>query len=117
MAMTTTTDPGDPTVPPGKKTPAANYKAMKGKTNPMLGAGADPTKPVSATNPLMVQKADGSVGQWGNSLTTPTAPIAPVKKQIPLSDKAKGLSSQYFTPAGRQGPPVPGQKPSANFYN
>lgn len=83
---------------------------------PMQQSANDPSKPLSPTNPLMVEKADGSVGQWGNDLKIPKTIIPAIKKTTPLSDKARGLSNTYDDPRGqRQGAEVPVQKKSANF--
>lgn len=92
---TTSTVPTDGGPPAGKKkpSPAAGYKAMVKKPSQLA---ADTTKPLSPSNPLMVQKADGSVSQWGNPLPDPknTPPTPP--KQLKMSDKANGNSSTYY---------------------
>lgn len=82
--------------PPVKKkpSPAGAYKAMVKKPQQ---AAADTTKPLSPTNPLMVEKKDGSIGQWGNPLPPDKPAVAPpAKKQLELSDKAKGYSNTYY---------------------
>lgn len=70
-----------------KATPAGKYKAMVGKASPD-----------SVQTPLMVEKADGSVGQWGNDIPPAKKPAVQTKGAPQMSDKAKGYSSNYYTP-------------------
>lgn len=68
-----------------KVTPAGKYKAMV--------APADTTQ-----QPLMVEKADGTIGQWGNDPNAPKKKVVQTKPQLNLSDKAKGYSNSYYSP-------------------
>lgn len=92
--METTTNPGGGG-PPAKKKPTAagSYKTMVKKPSQLA---ADTTKPLSPTNPLMVEKADGSIGQWGNPLPPNNPSPTPAKRQLKMSDKANGNSSTYY---------------------
>lgn len=85
---TTTTPPDGGTVTPTvkkKPTPVGKYKSM--------------VKPAAAdTSQLMVQKADGSIGPWGNDITPPKKPATQTTGAPQLSDKAKGYSNNYYTP-------------------
>lgn len=101
MAMT------DDTKTVKKKTPVANYKSMT----------RDTTQAPSPTNPIMVQKKDGSVGQWGNDLNAPQ-PATPAGAPKPgMSDKATGKSNAYYPANGQQSSPaVPAKKKSANYF-
>lgn len=67
---------------------------------------ANPNLPLSPTNPLMVEKRDGSIGQWGNPLTPDSPnPYIPIPN-MQLSDKARGFSNTYY-PAGNRTTPTP----------
>lgn len=90
-------------MPPGggdpkkkKPNPADNYKRMVAQPD---------------TAKLMVEKADGSIGEWGNDIPSPPPTLNPPKKKIPLSDKASGLSNTYYPANGQQtGPAIPTKK-------
>lgn len=93
-------------------TPAAKYKGMISKTAP----SDDGTQP-NGNGPLMVQKADGSVGEWGNPVQPPVTPAAPSKKKPLMSDKANGTSDAYYPANGQQQKPaVPTIKKSSNYF-
>lgn len=95
-SITTPSDGGG--APPKKKpNPAANYKKMVAPA-PGQAMAADTSQAPSPTNPIMVEKADGTVGQWGNDIPLPKKTPPPMKKQLPLSDKAKGTSNSYYPP-------------------
>jgi len=82
-------DGGTPTggTPAKKKaTPAGKYKAMVKK----------PAQ--DTTQMLMVEKADGSVGPWGNDIPPAKKQQPPTKPAPKLSDKALGYSSNYYPP-------------------
>jgi hypothetical protein len=88
----TTPDGGTPTggTPATKK--AAKYKAMVKKA-PVNDGDAD-NQPTS----LMVQKADGSIGPWGNDTVPAKKPVPQTKSAPQMSDKARGYSNTYYTP-------------------
>jgi hypothetical protein len=93
----------------GKQTAVAKYKKMK---QPV----ADSTE-LSPSHPLMVEKKDGSIGQWGNPLTDETPAKPPVKKMPVMSDKARSLSNTYSTARDNPtGPAIPSQKKSNNYF-
>jgi len=100
--------------PPDKTamTNAATYKKIKtpvidtaGK-KPAGGLANDPNKPLSPTNPLMVQKKDGSIGQWGN-------PVPPNTNQAkitlgPNSDFAPNeITQQHYDYIKNKEPTIP----------
>lgn len=70
-----------------RATPAGKYKAMVKK------ASAD-----TVQTPLMVEKADGSIGPWGNDIKPSKNYAGQTKPPLDMSDKAKGYSSNYYTP-------------------
>lgn len=70
-----------------RATPVGKYKAMVKK----------PTADTVQT-PLMVQKADGTVGPWGNDIKPGKNYGGQTKPGLDMSDKAKGYSSTYYTP-------------------
>lgn len=85
--MDITDTPAGGTVTPGKKkpSPVGKYKSM--------------VKPAAAdTSQLMVEKADGSTGPWGNPIKPATTPAIKTKAAPDLSDKAKGYSNNYYSP-------------------
>lgn len=105
----------DPDVPSKGPGAPSKYRSMVKKT-PVQGLAADPTKEPSPTNPIMVEKADGSIAQWGNDLKPSKPPVPPVKKQILMSDKANGNDNNYSSPRNQQqGKDVPTIKPSAKY--
>lgn len=90
-----------PIIPPPKK--PANNKIPNGFPGP--------NDPYWKTHPLLTEHKDGTVRQWGEEPTPATnpnllpkqmlPPAMPVKQNKPtpdLSDKAKGYSSNYYTP-------------------
>lgn len=83
-------DDGTPTGTPIKK--AAKYKAMVKK------APATPDPADSQPTSLMVQKADGSIGPWGNDTVPAKKPVPQTKSAPVMSDKARGYSNTYYTP-------------------
>lgn len=91
-------------VVPLKKTPVSKYKAM--------------VKPDTTQQPMLVQKADGTIGPWGNPLNAPQKqiPLPATTNPLPLSDKARGLSNSYY-PANQQqqGAAIPSLKKSSNY--
>lgn len=107
-------DPDDK-LPKKKATGPQKYKAMIKKPE-LQKLAADTTQALSPKNPLMVEKADGSVGQWGNPVPPSKAPTPPVKKQLLMSDKARGLSSNYYPARDQQqGPAIKTIKPSFRY--
>lgn len=92
MATIDTTVPApDDGTPPGtpiKK--VAKYKAMVKKT-PATPTDGQPTS-------LMVEKADGSIGPWGNDTLPAKKPVPQTKSTPAMSDKARGYSNTYYTP-------------------
>lgn len=103
----TLTPPGGPGAGKKKQTPAGRYKAM-----------VKPQTPVAKQDTLpWVQKADGSVGPWGNDPNKPASPPpAPLNGQPKMSDKANGTSSTYYSAnSQQQKPAVPIIKKSPNY--
>lgn len=101
----------------GKMDPGYRYNMVavyKKPTQPVVYqkptiSSGPPT--ISTNNPLMVQKADGSIAQWGNPIP-PTPVPTPIsqggKPPIVPSDKAKGSASDYYSSRdSRQGKEVP----------
>lgn len=83
----------------------------------------DPTKaptynPALLTNgKFLVSKPDGSLGQWGKDLPPVVPPPPPVPPPVtPLSDKALGYSSTYYSPVQQnQSKAIPEIQPSSNY--
>lgn len=93
----------------------AKYKKMV-KKSPLQSSAADPTKELSPTNPLMVEKADGTVAQWGNALKPDQAKLPPFKMKPKQSDKANGTDNTYNPARGQQSGPSPQTiKPSFKY--
>jgi hypothetical protein len=66
--------------------------------------------------PFLVEKADGTIGQWGNPIIPTPPPAVPIVPPIPISDKARGYGDAYFPPNQQmQGKSVPTQYPSRRF--
>lgn len=84
------------------------------KTKP---AATDTAATSKKPQPFLVEKKDGSIGQWGNDLPDDAQATPIAKKKSLLSDKARGLSNSYYPARGQQqGPDVPVQKKSNNIY-
>lgn len=94
--------------------------------NTIGGTGGDPKKKTksqpakykqmvapSDSTKLMVEKADGSIGEWGNPIKPTAAPAAASPQKPQMSDKASGLSNTYY-PANsvQRGKSIPTQKRS-----
>jgi hypothetical protein len=80
---------GKPGDPPAKKVDPRVAQLMAANYNPSI----------LTNGKFMVEKADGSIGQWGNPVTQGTDQVNPVTvPPIQLSDKAVGKAS-YYTPA------------------
>lgn len=105
-----------PLQPKPKPKPRVQPKAAPVQEPPINTFGRDTTKPLSSSNPVTVEKADGSIGIWGKDIDTVATKPLP-KRQPVVSDKAKGASSNYYPAYGQQrGPDVPVQKPSRPYY-
>lgn len=77
-----------------------------GDTTRMVNMGYN-VGPLSPKNPLLVEKRNGTIAQWGNPIlpnTTPTMQGAPV---ILPSDKALGQSSMYYPSNMNRTTPTP----------
>lgn len=89
-----------------RPTPVQKYKQVKKQSASDLSS--DPTKPLSPSNPLMVEKKDGSIGQWGNDLKSKTKSPAQIEADKAISAALKN--------AGKPGPSEKSQGRSNTYY-
>lgn len=82
------------------------------------GPGDPKKKTIAKEPPLMTVHADGHIGPWGNDIKPGGAiPLPAINPAPVISDKAAGLSSNYYTPGQIPVKPAVATIPrSSNFY-